>query len=420
MRDSKLDASRVIACRSDADLFELDADIQVIGGPGGGCTLRATRVPDELEARRDLIKRVRGGEHLELSLMARVFRQKDGKPNRRFLRHADESLPTLAASYVRMPMLVDHNTYEQSARIGTVLASELYEQGDGWKGLRQQLHIVKPDAVVSVLDGTLDRFSIGWIKNGPVICSVHRTPALGRGACPCWPGDVVEMDGVQRTVEFEFHGAEGTEVSAVNVPAVKGTKIEDIRTALALELGLDVSLSREPSSKEIVMLTRLAAAMGLATLTAAEEDRAVQVYQQERTARLAAEQERDTANARIKQLETELSSTKTAGTKAAIDTAIEGAYRDGKLRYGRDSEGTATPSRFEPMLRKLAASEGLEALRAEIAGMPKVVPVGENALAGEDPIPRRGRGTIPDSALDSVARQLGLEAKDFADATQEG
>lgn len=397
----------VIGCRSDALAAELEGDI-VLHLASGQQTLKA----GDDKGRHQLITSIRGNTHAELDVLATTFRQKDGTSNRRYLRHKTDALEALAGSFAGMPVLLDHRSYSQSARIGTIRTSELHTHGGtGWSSFKMGLRVVKPEAVISVLDGTIDRFSIGWSATGPVLCSVHKTDVRSSGRCGCWPGDVVEHEGVSRIVEFEFQSAEGTEVSAVNVPAVKGTKVEDVRAALAAELHLSL-----PPTKETSMLTRLAAAMGLATLTAAEEDRAVAAYEEQRRGRLAAEQERDQLRESEKTLKAQLAVAKTAGIKVAVDAALDAAYRDGKLRYGRDDAGAATPSRFEPMLRKLAASEGIDALRAELDAMPKVVPVGERPL-DKTPAPEGGPSLGAGDGLTAdeltVCRELGIEPKEF-------
>ncbi len=223
----------ILGCRSESVLLEHLADIQVIGWDRG-TSLKAS----EPAPRRELITAVRGGAHVELALTAKTFRQRDGSPNKRFLRFNPDALGEIASSFVGMPVLRDHNTYEQSARVGTITASDVItDSAAGWSAFRQVLHIVKPEAVISVLDGTLDRFSIGWSATGPVLCTVHKSDVRASSRCGCWPGDVVTIDGLAQTVEYEFQNAEGTEVSTVNVPAVQGTKIEEVRTALAYELG---------------------------------------------------------------------------------------------------------------------------------------------------------------------------------------
>lgn len=430
---------QAIGCRSDVELGEIVA-LTVIGGPGGGCTLRASRV-DDAEKKRALITAVRGGEHVELKLTARTFRQKLGKPNRRFLRFTPEALANVAKTSTGMPFLLDHNTWEQKARIGTILSAELVEQGDGWTVLKQELEVVKPDAVISVLDGTLDQFSIGWIPTGPVLCSVHRTDVRSWDKRCCWPGDKLEVDGAPTTVEWEFQSAEHIETSGVNVPAVKGTKIEDIRTALAAEVGgVLVPHHQEPA----MSLLRLAAAMGLSTLAAsADEDRAIAIFQGLTRDKLAAEQERDAArtsgttltairtalqldattpDAKVIERVVALLKSETDAKTSQVDGLIAELYRGGKLRWGRDGEGKAVASGKEVRLRRIAQQDGLDALRAEIAEMEVVVPVGERTLTATpnvDPIPRvdTGLGATPD-ALANVARQLGLDPAELQQHAQ--
>lgn len=197
----------------------------------GDETLRAG---DLTKRRGELIAAVRAGTHHELSVDAITFRQRDGHPNRKFLRFKPEALAAVAASYIGQPLILDHNAWDQHARIGTITASSLVHEA-GAAAFKQTLQVVKPEAVISVLDGTLDRFSIGWNGTGAVMCTAHKVDVRSRGACGCWPGDIATIDGKQHVVEYEFQSAEGTEVSGVNVPAVKGTGISDVRAALAAE-----------------------------------------------------------------------------------------------------------------------------------------------------------------------------------------
>lgn len=397
-----------LGCRSDAVAFDLDGDI-VVHLAAGPQTLKL----DDAKGRHQLINSIRAGQHAEIDVLATTFRQKDGTPNRRFLRHKPEALGALASSFVGMPMLLDHDTHTQAARVGTIRTSELSTHGGtGWSSFKMGLRVVKPDAAISVLDGTLDRFSIGWSATGPVMCTAHGVDVRSSQRCGCWPGDTVMLDGKPHTVEYEFQSAEGTEVSAVNVPAVKGTGITDIRSALAAELGFEAHVHHSPARSEMAF-ARLAAILGITSLAApTDEDGAVRAAEGLQRRALAAEQERDTALSRVKTLETELTAAKTVGVKAAVDAAIEGAYRDGKLRMGRDSEGAAIVSRYEPMLRKLAASEGIDALKAELAGMPKIVPIGERPL-DKNPEPAKGSpGELSDDEK-AVADQLGIDHKDY-------
>jgi hypothetical protein len=227
--------TRILGCRSPVEVTALD-DLAVIVGGGA---LKASTALDA-DDRRELIKKSRAGEHIELTLRARTFRQKDGAPNKSYLRLNPAKLSSIAESFAGKPVLLDHRSWSQEARVGTILDSRAEAQGHGWIAFLQTLQVVKPEAVISVLDGTLDRFSIGWSRLGAVMCTAHKVDVTKRGACGCWPGDRVEVDGVKHTVEFEFSDAEGTETSGVNTPAVSGTRIEDVRAALSAEIGLDL------------------------------------------------------------------------------------------------------------------------------------------------------------------------------------
>jgi hypothetical protein len=406
-----------VGCRSDWLLGEREGDF-VLHLESGDHVLKSA----DDKGRHQLISAIRGGQHAELDVTATTFKQKDGVPNRRYLRHRAEGLDAFAKSFGGMPMLIDHASYSQRARMGTIRSSELHTHGGtGWSSFKMGLRVVKPEGVISMLDGTMDRFSIGWKATGPVLCTAHRCDVTSAESCGCWPGDRVSVDGVDHVVEFEFQSAEGTEVSAVNVPAVKGTRVEDVRAALAAELHLVV-----PTIKETSMLTRLAAALGLAALTAADEDRAVATLErertaaaQERTARLAAEQERDAARAEVTTLKVELNTAKTTTLKSAIDAVLDTGYREGRLCYGRDSEGKALPDNFEPMLRQLAEHSGLDKLRATLSSMPVRIPLGQRALDGVpqpaltdfDAAPI-GQDGLTDAERD-VARQLGLKPEDM-------
>lgn len=314
--------------------------------------------------------------------------------------------------------------------MGTIAESELHDHGGtGWKSFDQQLHIVKPHAVISFLDGTLDRFSVGWIRgDGDVICTAHRSSILTRGACGCWPGDLVVVDGKQVRAEWEFQNAKGTETSGVNSPAVfAGTGVKDIQAALCEELGLsDRDIKPETQQKEIEMqFTRLMALLGLSSLaSAADEERALGAIENMKRERATAEQERDAAKTKLSAMEDRaqkaekalLSATEIA-QKTQVDSILDAAYTGGKLRRGRDGEGNAVASAKEPRLRRIAKEDGLEALRAELSEMDIVVPVGQRVLTDTTPEIKRSPsvavGAPPREVLSDVAEQLGLKVEDL-------
>lgn len=223
--------------------------------------------------REELLAKVRAGEVFELELEAITFIQRD-TPNRNFIRFQAGILPSFAKSFEteRAPFLRDHASYDLASRGGTVIASKLEHNDDGSKQMRMRLQLVKPWAVEGALDGTIDRFSISWSREGSeMLCSVH---LASWWSCSCRLGATLE-DG--RRVELLVTKATGTEVSAVNVPAVVGTHIGSISQLDTLDpmrladiLGRDASSSAD---EEITMnkVAMLAMILGLST-TSTEDD----------------------------------------------------------------------------------------------------------------------------------------------------
>lgn len=416
---------RILACRGDEELLvdrtphglSFLSDLEIFTPAGVKAPARELRAGGGEDAnahRLELIQSVRSGTHLELVVKrAKTYQQKKGMPNRRHLRFAADQLAAIAPTFAKQPFLVDHNTYEQDKRKGTILTAEAELSDRGMSAFYMGFSVVKPEAVISVLDGTIDRFSIGWFATGPVLCSVHRTDVRGMSRCNCWPGDVVEVDGKAQIVEYEYQTAEGKELSAVNVPAVKGTQIEEYRAALAAELHIPTT---RPKERTTMAFPRLAAVLGLTALAEADEDRAVTIAEGMRQRALAAEQERDAARTELGQAKTALAVSTAAGAKVRVDAAIGGAYRDGKLKWARDDAGKATPSARELRLRKIAERDGLDALTAELAEMDVIVPVGQRLSVDAAVEPDRTLHAVDPAAnpyLASVAEQLGLKVEDM-------
>ena len=153
---------------------------------------------------------IEGGLVERLSFDAVVFRAV--YPNLNYLRFFDEELPGFASSFVGAPFLTDHRTSRVDARVGTVLAS-----GMSGLDLVQTLEVTTREGMRAVVEGVLDRFSIGWHYEG-VQCGVCGGDWY---SCEHWPGR--EYEGV--VCEIYFLNPVGKEVSAVNVPAVQGTAI---------------------------------------------------------------------------------------------------------------------------------------------------------------------------------------------------
>lgn len=393
-----VDVPRIIACRGEEELLvertssgilSFLSDIEIYGRFGASTQpvtreLKAGANEDGNAHRLEMIQQLKSGTHLEIVVKrALTFRQPKGKRNRNSLRFQVDELAPSAPTWKGQPFLVDHNAHEQVARKGTILTSEFAEDAKGAPAFFMGFSVVKEDAAISVLDGTIDRFSIGWFSIGPVLCTAHGVDVRGPDSCYCWPGDKVLVDGKEKIVEYEYQKFAGKELSAVNVPAVVGTRIEQFHEALTAELGLPPRTTRpHQEQKKMASLPRLAAVLGLAALTDADDDRAVTIAEGLRQGKLAAEQERDTARTELTTARAERDTALAARDAGKTDDLIAGAYRDGKLRWGRDEAGKAVPSAREARLRKIAKEkDGPAALTAELAEMDVVVPVGQRAAA---------------------------------------
>ncbi len=406
------------ACRSDFEIAEFLGQIQIDGYKGltsidASVLSLDAQTPDTKAHRAELITAVRGGKHMELAVTALTFRQRKA-PNRRYLRLAVDKLADRAPSWKGMPFLVDHNTYSMSASKGTILSSKLVQESTNVAAFEQVLQVVKPEAVIGFLDGTYRKFSIGWFALGPVLCSVHGGDVRAPDSCYCYPGDTVMIDGKPEIVQYEFTDYEGKEVSAVVVPAVRDTGVEDIRAALTAELHLP-QRSRTTPKERPMAFTRLAAALALTALAEPDEDRAVAAVTALRERAAAAELDAGQLRTEVTRLTAELAvQTTLAATAAAaaIDSLIADGYKAGKLAYGKDAEGKNTPDPIESLLRDFAKASGAvgrDRLAAKLSEMPARVPVGVPPITLETKEPPRQLAAVPnDAQLAAVAAQMGI------------
>lgn len=422
----------VTVCRSFGEtlLDRLDA----ITVHGADPILRNTPLRNiEDKARFELIESVRAGKHIELNVRAKTFRQRDGSPNRNYLRFKKDRLAAIATSFKGHPMLLDHNKWSQRFRMGSIADSVGEEGGHGWFNFDQNLHVTKPEGVISVLDGTIDRFSIGWLPIGTVVCTAHGEDIMKRGSCfrrgDCYPGRRVEVDGEAKIAEYEFQNAEGIEVSAVNVPAVTGTRVEDVRKTLALELG--IALEHDTERNEGMAFMKLAAILGLAALNENDEDRAVaavgklQADLTSTNAQLATWKERaESAEASLSTERKERADETKTRLAADVDACIERAYNEGKLARtqgaGADGKPTALADVQEASLRTLGQTSGAKFLADFLASMPQKVPlghrVGDPAKLPAIPPTQFDTGGVAEPSKEDVERiskQLGVTPDEY-------
>lgn len=345
--------------------------------------------------RRKLLDRVRAGEAIEIEFQARTFLQAEGEANRNHLRFKPGILRSLAKSFVGTPFLRDHDQRALLARGGTVIASKAVKlEGDaenddepGPWAFDQTIRAIKPWAVEGVLDGTIDRFSIGWHPTGPVLCSVHETEVFD--GCFCYPGDVVEGE----TVEFLFTAAEGVEVSTVNVPAVPGTEIQGIRAALSAALGTGGASS--PPRR--AMDKRIAARLGLAEAASADDALAAleRVLAEHKSlgAQLSVYEERaKRAEAALAEADRARQAEEARGVALRVETEISRLYQTGRL-LRRDGQ----PDPMEAKLRGLVDSPlGYAAFEAQCSALVQVAPIGNEAQSDPRRAPETRRSPLPE------------------------
>jgi len=191
-------------------------DIVVMSEPAHGQLSIGGLAVDAVK-RRELREALEAGELGELSFDAVVW--KDG-PNANFFRFREEDLVGFGESYRGQPFLRNHDIYDIGSRDGMVAASMF----DG-QGFLQTIELTTQRGLRSFVEGQIDRFSIGWYYDG-ITCSICGGDWMGPG-CVHWPGRTY-TDGEgknSRVCELIFENPRGKETSAVNAPAVDGTRI---------------------------------------------------------------------------------------------------------------------------------------------------------------------------------------------------
>ncbi len=343
------------------------------------------------DERKDLLQRLRAGEHIELEFEAITFAQGKG-PNRNFLRFPQGELGRLAKSFKGMPFLRDHDKHSVLARGGTILSSRVERLDDGVTAFVQRIRATKVWAVEGLLDGTIDRFSIGFHPAGAIECSQHKAAIFTK--CSCLPGDRFGDDEDERRVEFIFHGAEGVEVSGVNVPAVPAaTGVGDIRAALsALNCGPAAAAKERTMNR---LLTRLGLGEG------AGEDQAIAVFD-----RLSVEHEATKERLKLvegKLAERELESKRREAAQLELD--VEQLYQTGRLPMKRDASGKRVPHELEVPLRRIYETLGYDGFKKYIDDMPATFGPGE-LQSKQTPADDQRRSSSP---LDQRAFALNLD-----------
>jgi len=352
---------------------------EIVGLSVGGNKLSKTE-------RRELLRSLRQGEIVELDVEALVFHQHSSplplpiaeakKANANFLRFRDADLAALAKSFKGKLFLKDHSRSFDDVG-GKITASELVEN-DGRYSFRQTIHLIRPWAAEAALDGTLETFSIGWAPKkrshrairGSLLCSVCNGPWLSRD-CPHMPGDEVQLDesGQRAVVELICTSVKGAETSAVPFPAVDGTRIDEVRAALAA-----VKAENASKDKDEMKTSDIAKKLGLGE----DADEAAVLAEVKRLAAASKGQEAlstELEAARIacesaKTALAEVTAQRAAEQKARVDAEVA-ALKEGALSSGLWEPG----SRKEVLFDKLA-TQSVESAREFVESLEPTIPVG--------------------------------------------
>lgn len=365
--------------------------------------------------RRDLLARVRAGEHVELSFTARTFVQTEGKANRNFIRFKPSALGKIARSFKGQPFLRDHSQRTLDARGGTITSSQLVEDADGTLAIEMTVKVFEPWAVSGLLTGKIDRFSIGWHPTGPVLCSVHRTRIFRK--CECWPGDVVagfdEDDPASPRVEAVFTSADGVEVSAVNVPAVPEAKGVEIRAALEALGALGADDNEAAPRRLEARMEKIIAILGLAAAATGDDITAAITALKDENATLrvklgASEERLRLAEAKVAELDAAQAAEAAKALSARVDGDIDKLYATGRL-IRQDGQ----PAALEAHLRSMVSTLGYEAFAAYIKEMPALAPIGgpmQSASVGKD---KKGPAAAITPELKAALAACGLTEDDY-------
>ncbi len=350
--------------------------------------------------RRKLLEAIRAGEHVELLFAARTFVQIEGKANRNFVRFRDGALLALARSFKGQPFLRDHGQWAVDDRGGTIVHSELVRDDEQTAAIEMQIRAVKPWAVEGLLDGTIDRFSVGWHTSEPTLCSVHKRARTGPDGCWCYPGKLV--DGV--AAEVIFQSATGVEVSAVNVPAVPEAKGVEIRAALDAAHGA-------AGGREEECMDKVRHALGLAA--AATEDEIVAALAKLKEEREDLSLRLNASREKVEHLEKRLDAIETEAAAAA--KKAESEKIEARLQELRSTGAIPAQagSGAEKVLRAAAVRGGVDEFELAAADYKpgQFAPVGQPMQLAPGGGKTEGVAITPELAV--ALRACGLTEEDF-------
>lgn len=362
--------------------------------------------------RKDLLERARKGEAIALSMDIEAFSQLEGVPNANNVVFKKSALSRFARSFINVPFIRDHQSYDSSARAGIVTKSKAVAVEGGYV-FEMTLRITAQWAVVAALEGNIDRFSIGW-SPGPrksILCSVCNS---AYNKCSHYRGDEMDDGSV---VSVVFTAPKAREVSSVIDPAVTGTTVAGIEAVLsALSENPVTPIVEDQSMNELAKAlglktdasesTMLAALSALKAKSTSEAQVIVDLTKTnaETTATLAA------ANQRIKELE--------SSAQAVTIDQLMSANVD-RFPVERDGAGKVVTSALEKSMRELAVND-IDAATKIISTLPIVSPVAARLQTDESEIvnapPAKDSGAYEEVSgeLKSQLEQFGLSAEEYA------
>lgn len=175
----------------------------------------------------------------------------------------------------------------------------------------------------------------------------------------------------------------------------------------------------------MLLFPRVAAALQLTALSESETDesRVLAAVEALRQRAITAETNLATTRTQLTQAETAVATLTAAQVGSQIATVLEtDGYRAGKLVHGRDGEGKPTPSPLESFLRDLGLKGGMAVMKAQLAAMPKIVPLNQRQAAAvaspeltviEGELGAAGEMTEDNPYLMAAAEQTGQDVKDL-------
>lgn len=178
--------------------------------------------------------------------------------NSQSIRIRPGAMRAFARGFVGRPLLVGHDVGDVTKRMGTIVGCQKCEDTANEIGLEFEIEL--NDYGKSLVVGEqVAEFSIGFSRGeGSVTCTICKSDLWSRD-CMHWPGMTLE-DG--RKCEVEFSDPEASELSAVNIGAVRGTKVlqadseEDARADAAV---FSLQFGRQPTDaiRDVYLAHRL-------------------------------------------------------------------------------------------------------------------------------------------------------------------